>query len=91
MMERLAYAQADWHGWTLRNVGRLAEARRIVAEHRLPGAGGPALGCSPLPPAPPPSNEIINAVEMAPMNQTIPENVVVAPPTAPPLTENEVR
>src|SRR5437868_13186769 len=37
MMERLDYAQADWHGWTLRNVGRLAEARRIVAEHHLPG------------------------------------------------------
>src|SRR5437868_12701258 len=45
MMERLAAAQADWHGWTLRNAGRLAEAQRIVAEYRLPTWGGDLLDC----------------------------------------------
>lgn len=90
MMERLAAAQADWHGWTLRNAGRLAEARQIVAEHRLPGGGGPALGCSRLPPAPPPINDVLNAVDAAPVNATTPgENRAVPMPV--PLTENEVR
>jgi hypothetical protein len=91
MMERLAAAQADWHGWTLRNADRLAEARRIVAEHRLPAWGGDLLDCAPpRPPAPPPSNEVINAVDAAPLDATIPdENRAVPVPV--PLTENEVR
>jgi Domain of unknown function (DUF4173) len=32
----LAASQADWHGWTLRGADRLATARMLVAEHRLP-------------------------------------------------------
>lgn len=89
MMERLAAAQADWHGWTLRNVGRLAEARRIVAEHRLPGTGGPALGCSPLPPAgaPPTGLQVLNTVDATPGNATMPAENLAEPP----LTGNEVR
>jgi hypothetical protein len=91
MMERLAAAQADWHGWTLRNAGRLAEARRIVAEQHLPAWGGDLLDCAPpRPPAPPPSNEVINAADAAPPNATTSdENRAVPLPV--PLTENEDR
>ncbi len=35
-LQHLAEAQADWHGWTLRGAGRLAEAQAIAAGHRLP-------------------------------------------------------
>jgi len=35
-LRELAEAQADWHGWTLRGAGRLAEAQAIMARHRLP-------------------------------------------------------
>jgi hypothetical protein len=35
-LRELADAQADWHGWTLRGAGRLADAQAIVAGHRLP-------------------------------------------------------
>lgn len=91
MMERLVAAQADWHGWTLRNAGRLAEAQRLVAERRLPAWGGELLDCAPLrPPVPPPTNDVVNAVEAAPLNGTMSdENRAIARPV--PLTENEVR
>ena len=91
MMERLTAAQADWHGWTLRNAGRLAEARRIVAEQHLPAWGGDLLDCAPpRPPAPPPANDIVNATDAAPLNTTTSdENRAVPMPV--PLTENEVR
>lgn len=36
VMDRLATSQADWHGWTFRNARRSAEAKRLVAERRLP-------------------------------------------------------
>jgi hypothetical protein len=82
MMERLAAAQADWHGWTPRNAGRLAEARRIVADHRLPAWGGDLLDCSPpRPPAPPPAVAVINAADAAPPNAVIPDENLAAPLT----------
>jgi hypothetical protein len=34
-MNRLAQNQADWHGWTWRNAGRLATAQALAAERRL--------------------------------------------------------
>ncbi|HYJ82519.1 MAG TPA: DUF4173 domain-containing protein [Allosphingosinicella sp.] len=36
IMDRLATSQADWHGWTFRNARRSAEAKRLIAERRLP-------------------------------------------------------
>lgn len=85
MMERLAAAQADWHGWTLRNAGRLAEAQRIVADRHLPAWGGDLLDC-----APPRTGDVVNAVDAVPLNATIPdENRAVPMPV--PLTDNEVR
>lgn len=55
-MANLAERQADWHGWTWRNAGRLATAAALVEEHRLPQIGGNRL-CDgrPIPPSPPPA------------------------------------
>lgn len=36
IMDRLATRQGDWHGWTFRNARRTAEAKRRIAERRLP-------------------------------------------------------
>jgi MFS family permease len=36
ILDRLETRQGDWHGWTWRDSGRLAQARRLVAERRLP-------------------------------------------------------
>jgi hypothetical protein len=36
IMDRLATSQGDWHGWTFRNARRGAEAKRRIAERRLP-------------------------------------------------------
>jgi len=36
IMDRLATSQGDWHGWTFRNARRSAEAKRLIAERRLP-------------------------------------------------------
>ncbi|HEX8512926.1 MAG TPA: DUF4173 domain-containing protein [Allosphingosinicella sp.] len=36
IMDRLATRQGDWHGWTFRNARRSAEAKRLIAERRLP-------------------------------------------------------
>ncbi|MET1110085.1 MAG: DUF4173 domain-containing protein [Allosphingosinicella sp.] len=36
IMDRLATRQGDWHGWTFRNARRTAEAKRKIAERRLP-------------------------------------------------------
>jgi hypothetical protein len=53
-MANLAERQGDWHGWTWRNSGRLADATALVAERRLPRIGGNRL-CDgrPIPPSPP--------------------------------------
>lgn len=45
IMDRLATTQGDWHGWTFRNARRSAEARRLVAERRLPRFSAGIRGC----------------------------------------------
>jgi hypothetical protein len=45
IMDRLATRQGDWHGWTFRNARRSAEARRLVAERRLPRFPADIRGC----------------------------------------------
>ncbi|HEU0134240.1 MAG TPA: DUF4173 domain-containing protein [Allosphingosinicella sp.] len=45
IMDRLATRQADWRGWTFRNARRSAEARRLVAERRLPRFSADIRGC----------------------------------------------
>jgi hypothetical protein len=47
IMTNLADVQADWHGWTLRGAGRLAEAHATIAERRLPENAGHAPDCNP--------------------------------------------
>jgi hypothetical protein len=86
MLENLAATQRDWHGWTLRGAGRLAEAQRIIAERRLPAWGTGSLNCSPpavMPAAPPPVIEM-NAVDA---NVLVPEDNAAAGP----LTEKAAR
>jgi hypothetical protein len=36
IMDRLATSQGDWHGWTLRGARRMTQAKRLIAERRLP-------------------------------------------------------
>jgi hypothetical protein len=36
ILDRLVTTQGDWHGWTFRNARRSAEAKRLIAERRLP-------------------------------------------------------
>ncbi|HYW15737.1 MAG TPA: DUF4173 domain-containing protein [Allosphingosinicella sp.] len=36
IMDRLATRQSDWRGWTFRDARRFAEAKRLIAERRLP-------------------------------------------------------
>lgn len=89
IMLNLADRQADWHGWTLRGAGRLADAQRLVAEHRLPMSGGEYMSCVPEPimiSAPPPAAEL-NTVPATDENALAPE----ANESAAPLTGNEVR
>jgi hypothetical protein len=86
MLENLAATQRDWHGWTLRGAGRLAEAQRFIAERRLPAWGTGSLNCSPpavMPAAPPPVIEM-NAVDA---NVLVPEDNAAAGP----LTEKAAR
>jgi hypothetical protein len=45
VMDRLATSQGDWHGWTFRNARRSAEARRRIAERRLPRFSAGIRGC----------------------------------------------
>jgi hypothetical protein len=62
-LRNLEEEQADWHGWTLRGAGRLAAARAIVAEHRLPPPRPLNRQCdgreqvAPPPPPPPPASD----------------------------------
>lgn len=46
IMDRLATSQGDWHGWTFRNARRSAEAKRLVAERRLPRFSADIRGCN---------------------------------------------
>jgi hypothetical protein len=45
IMDRLATSQGDWHGWTFRNARRSAEAKRLLAERRLPRFLAGIRGC----------------------------------------------
>jgi Domain of unknown function (DUF4173) len=45
IMDRLATSQGDWHGWTFRNARRSAEAKRRIAERRLPRFSAGIRGC----------------------------------------------
>lgn len=45
IMDRLATSQGDWHGWTFRNARRTAEAKRLVAERRLPRFSADVRNC----------------------------------------------
>ncbi|HYD37337.1 MAG TPA: DUF4173 domain-containing protein [Allosphingosinicella sp.] len=45
VMDRLATSQGDWRGWTFRNARRSAEARRLIAERRLPRFSAGVRGC----------------------------------------------
>ncbi|HEX8127444.1 MAG TPA: DUF4173 domain-containing protein [Allosphingosinicella sp.] len=45
IMDRLATSQGDWHGWTYRNARRSAEAKRLIAERRLPRFSAEIRGC----------------------------------------------
>lgn len=45
IMDRLATSQGDWHGWTFRNARRSAEAKRLVAQRRLPRFSADIRGC----------------------------------------------
>lgn len=45
IMDRLATSQGDWHGWTYRNARRSAEAKRLIAERRLPRFSADVRNC----------------------------------------------
>lgn len=45
VMDRLATTQGDWHGWTFRNARRSTEAKRLIAERRLPRYSADIRGC----------------------------------------------
>jgi hypothetical protein len=45
IMDRLATRQGDWHGWTFRGARRSAEAKRLIAERRLPRFSADVRGC----------------------------------------------
>ena len=45
IMDRLATSQGDWHGWTFRNARRSAEAKRLIAERRLPRFSADVRNC----------------------------------------------
>ena len=78
-MDRLAENQADWHGWTLRNAGRLADAEALVAERRLLRHRDDYRQCDGRPYPPTPHRD-------EPTDDEIPGNQVApaAPPPAPP-------
>jgi hypothetical protein len=50
LMDRLENVQADWHGWTFRNARRLAAARHLMAENRLPRFTAGRRPCDGAPP-----------------------------------------
>jgi hypothetical protein len=89
-MDRLAENQADWHGWTLRNAGRLAEAEMLAAGQRLPRHRDDYRQCDGRPYPPTPHRE-------EPTDQEIPGNLATpaapapAPPAAKPLTAQPAR
>lgn len=93
-MDRLMQNQADWHGWTLRNAGRLAAAEALAAERRLPRHRDDYRQCGGHPYPPTPHRD-------EPTDQETPGNGVTpaapapaptsAPPAAKPLTAQPAR
>jgi hypothetical protein len=51
-MDRLEAQQGDWRTWTLRGARRLARAKALVAERRLPRVRGEVRACNGLAPFP---------------------------------------
>jgi hypothetical protein len=51
-MARLEARQADWRSWTFRGARRLAKARTLVAERKLPQFASGEGNCDGQPPAP---------------------------------------
>lgn len=45
IMDRLATNQGDWHGWTLRNSRRSDQAKKLIAERRLPRFSAEVRNC----------------------------------------------
>jgi hypothetical protein len=45
ILDRLGTSQGDWHGRTFRNARRMAEAKRLVAERRLPRVSAEVRDC----------------------------------------------
>jgi len=45
ILDRLGTRQGDWHGWTFRDARRMAEAKRRVAERRLPRVSANVRNC----------------------------------------------
>jgi hypothetical protein len=45
VMDRLDTSQGDWHGWTFRNARRSAEAKRLIAQRRLPRFSADVRDC----------------------------------------------
>jgi hypothetical protein len=93
-MDRLAETQADWHGWTLRNAGRLADARALAAELRLPRHRDDYRQCDgrPFPPTPrrdEPTDDESRGNEAAP--EARPPASPPGPPPAKPLTAQPAR
>jgi hypothetical protein len=97
ILRELTEGQADWHGWTLRGASRLAEAQRLVVEHRLPVSGGDYARCV-LEPAivslPPPPATDFNAASATDENIAVPDTNAITPDgnaAAGPLTGNAAR
>jgi len=76
----LAEDQADWHGWTLRNAGRLTAANAAIEARRLPVDRGHDRQCdgSPVPPPPPPPAPAPD--KDAPITTETGANTLTAPP-----------
>ena len=90
---RLAANQADWHGWTWRNAGRLATAQTLVAEQRLPLHRDDYRQCDghPYPPTPhrdEPTDQETPDNSAAP---TVPAPAPASAPAAKPLTAQPAR
>jgi len=96
-LDRLAASQADWHAWTLRNAGRLAEAQALAAGRPLPHDRDQPHECDgrltpPPPPVAPTRAETDQAAENeaeaneAAANEAAPAAPSSPPPRAKPLT-----
>jgi hypothetical protein len=85
-IDQLAGNQADWHGWTLRNAGRLANAQALAAERRLPPHAADYRQCDGRPWPPTPHRD-----EAPDTNVAVPVQPAPAPEPAKPLTAQPAR